>query len=126
MKHHSTATILTATITVLLGAATVAVAAPLAVVAVVAEVEPEPVTSYDGYKVVRLPTGVDLNKVASLVGALGLETWTMTGSFADVMVPPAQWETFHAETAGLAGSRTLYEDLGVAVASERQVLFASE
>lgn len=124
MKHHNTANILAATFAVLLGAATAAVAAPRAVN--VAEAGPEPVTTYDGYKVVRLPTGADMDKVASLVGELGLETWSMTGSFADIMVPPAKWEAFHAETAGLAGSKTLYEDLGVAVASERQRLFACE
>lgn len=109
----------TATFALLVGAAKAAAAVA------------EPDVSYDGYKVVRLPTGAGFDQVTRLVGDLGLETWALTRTFADVMVPPAKWAAFHAETAGLGagaqgGAKTLYEDLGVTFALERQQLFASE
>lgn len=118
----------TATLALLLAA--VAKAAAAAAAAAVAE----PDVSYDGYKVVRLPTGAGLDQVTRLVGDLGLETWVVTRTFADVMVPPAKWAAFHAETAGLGApgaeqggqAKTLYEDLGATIALERQQLFASE
>lgn len=107
--------------------ATLALLAGVAKAAAAAVAEPD--ISYDGYKVVRLPTGAGLDQVTRLVGDLGLETWAMTRTFADVMVPPAKWAAFHAETAALAGAggaKTLYEDLGATFALERQQLFASE
>lgn len=114
----------TATLALLLAGVAKAAAAAVA----------EPDVSYDGYKVVRLPTGAGLDQVTRLVGDLGLEAWVVTRTFADVMVPPANWAAFHAETAGLGApgaeqggqAKTLYEDLGATIALERQQLFASE
>lgn len=95
-----------------------------------AQVRPatEPVISYQGYKVVRLPTGDDFDKVQNMVESLGLETWKATHTFADVMVPPEKLEAFDAEMAAqqLTGAETMYEDLGPVIETERQELFASE
>lgn len=88
----------------------------------------EPVVSYSGYKVVRLSTGENIDKVNGIVADLRLEAWKITRTFADVMVPPEKLDAFNAETetAGLTVSKTLYEDLGVAVQAEREELLASK
>lgn len=88
----------------------------------------EPVLSYQGYKVVRLPTGDDLDKVNTLVASLGLETWKLSHTFADVMVPPEKLEAFDAELAAqqLTVETTMFDDLGPVIETEREELFASE
>lgn len=127
MKHVDNLVYIAATCAVFLGLGDAA-AAPLYPSPKVRQaVDTEQVTSYDGYKVVRLSTGADLEKVTGILSSLELETWKLTRTFADVMVPPEKLEAFNAETAELTGSKkTMYEDLGVAVETERKQLFASE
>lgn len=77
--------------------------------------------SYDGYKVFRLPVGTDASKVAGIVDRLGLSTWKgapRAGSFADVVVPPAQVDAFRGEIAGMEAVVTMHEDLGASIAEE--------
>ncbi len=78
--------------------------------------------SYDGYKVVRVSVGDDVDKVRSVVADLGLATWKgmpRAGAFADIVVPPHHVEDFVSRIADLS-STTMHHDLGAAMAEEAQ------
>lgn len=124
MKHIGDLMNTAATCAIFLGIA----AAIIAPIYPSAEVLPavEPITSYYGYKLVRLPTGGNIDKVTSILKSLNLRTWEISHTFADIMVPPEMLEAFSAETTDLTGSKILYEDLGVAIEKERQQLYASK
>jgi hypothetical protein len=76
--------------------------------------------SYDGYKVIRLAVGEEVDKVNGIVSNLGLKTWKgapRAGAYADIVVPPSQFKAFSAATSGMEAI-TMHQDLGASIAEE--------
>jgi hypothetical protein len=76
--------------------------------------------SYDGYKVVRLSVGREIERVNSIMATLGLTTWKgapREGAKADIVIPPEAIAAFTAQTVGM-DAVTMHEDLGASIAAE--------
>ena len=76
--------------------------------------------SYDGYKVLRLAVGDEAEKLNGIVSRLNLPTWKgapRAGAFADIVVPPAQFEEFSKEVVDM-DAIVMHEDLGASIAAE--------
>ncbi|KAK1770165.1 zinc carboxypeptidase [Phialemonium atrogriseum] len=76
--------------------------------------------SYDGYKVLRLAVGEEAEKLNGIVSRLNLPTWKgapRAGAFADIVVPPAQFEEFSKVVVGM-DAIVMHEDLGASIAAE--------
>lgn len=95
---------------------------------------PRPRSQYEGFKVVRIPTGPSakaLAKLKGLVDSLDLELWTTnprTNSHMDVMIPPESFKSFMnaaeklTKEAGIAQSLAImHENLGESIAEESRV-----
>ncbi|WEW55768.1 hypothetical protein PRK78_001201 [Emydomyces testavorans] len=80
-----------------------------------------PGVSYNGYKVVRIPTeGSNYAKVVDVIDTLKLSTWKYpkhAGSNADIVIPPEQLSEFNKAIAGLK-TEIMHEDLGAAIEAE--------
>lgn len=93
--------------------------------ALAAATPPSGRVNYDGYKVVRIPTGPTGNNLVSIqniVDDLKLGTWrhpTVSGANVDLMVPPDQVEKFEKQSKGL-DMQVLHKDLGKDIAGEGQ------
>lgn len=82
----------------------------------------EPVVSYDGYKVFRVPVATKqfaatLDKLST---TLGLSMWKPAyeaGDHADIAVPPTMLGVFQSKVAGL-NLEVMHEDLGKSIAQE--------
>ncbi|KAF4596022.1 carboxypeptidase [Ophiocordyceps camponoti-floridani] len=82
-------------------------------------VAPAP-TSFDGYKVFRVPVGARTQRVNSVVDEMGLRFWqpaSRKGAFADVEVPPAKVDAFRQAMKGF-DLIVMHEDLGRSMVSE--------
>ncbi|POS72027.1 zinc carboxypeptidase [Diaporthe helianthi] len=101
---------------VLLSSLLLAIASP--------SVQPQPrAVSYDGYRVFRVPVGLDASKVTEIVEKLELDTWkapNKAGAFADVVVSPDKLQAFNDEVAGIEGIEVMHEDLGASIAAEQE------
>ncbi|KAH7020770.1 uncharacterized protein B0I36DRAFT_252034 [Microdochium trichocladiopsis] len=78
--------------------------------------------SYDGFKVVRVPVGMDASKVTDIVSQLGLSTWKgapQAGRFADIVVAPEKFDAFTKATQGMEVS-VMHENLGESIAQESE------
>ncbi|KAJ4391785.1 hypothetical protein N0V93_005405 [Gnomoniopsis smithogilvyi] len=73
--------------------------------------------SYDGFQVIRLPTGDNTETVNTVISSLNLSTWKYTQVFADVLVPPEQLDIFHEEVADL-NVTIIDHDVGASIALE--------
>ena len=86
-----------------------------------ATLQPRKVT-YDGYKVVRLPVGMDASKVTGIVNKLGLSTWKgapKAGYMADIVVAPEKFDDFTKATEGMELT-VMHENLGQSIAAESE------
>lgn len=82
----------------------------------------QPKVSYDGYKVVRVPVGMDASKVTDMVSKLGLSTWKgapKAGSFADIVVAPSKLDAFTKATEGMQ-VHVMHENLGESITKESE------
>ncbi|EEP81002.1 conserved hypothetical protein [Uncinocarpus reesii 1704] len=83
--------------------------------------------SYDGYKVVRIPTEEDNHaQVVKVIENLKLDTWKFpkrAGSDADIVIPPEQLEAFNKAIAGLK-VEIMHEDLGASIEDESSTITA--
>lgn len=78
--------------------------------------------SYDGFKVVRVPVGMDASKVTDIVSKLGLSTWKgapQAGRFADIVVSPDRLDDFTKATQGME-VEVMHENLGESIAQESE------
>jgi hypothetical protein len=79
--------------------------------------------SYNGYRVVRLPTRPnfdDLFKIRSIIRKLHLHTWKLPkrpGLNVDIMVSPEELPEFERLTVGL-DIEVLHQDLGIDIELE--------
>lgn len=83
-------------------------------------------TSYDGYKVLRIPLANDNEgrQALKLIDSLGLDVWKYpyeSGDFTDVAVAPGQWDKFQFQTASFNSMSVMHEDLGLSIAQENNV-----
>ena len=82
--------------------------------------------NYDGYKVVRIPTGStgdNLVSIQNIIDDLRLRTLehpTVQGANVDIMVPPDQVNQFDEKSKGLE-VQVLHEDLGADIAGEGEM-----
>lgn len=101
-------------LTLILSALSLAIASPY--------IQPRQV-SYDGYRVFRVPVGLDASKVTEIVDKLELDTWkapNKAGAFADVVVAPEKLQAFNDEVAGIEGIEVMHEDLGASILAEQE------
>ena len=76
--------------------------------------------SYDGYKVFRVDTGNQVDRINDIVAKLALKTWKgapRAGAAADIVVPPSALLEFKSAISGL-NAITMHEDLGASIAEE--------
>ena len=76
-------------------------------------------TSYEGFKVFRIPHDENTAKIENVISSLKLATWKNSAKHgnADVLVPPAKLKEFEAKTRGMS-KEIMHEDLGAAIAAE--------
>lgn len=80
--------------------------------------------SYDGVRVVRLPTGDDSERISDIIKRLELDTWKQTDSFADIVVPLNKLDAFNYQVTGLDAT-TMHKDLGASIAVEKRSVVGS-
>lgn len=98
----------------------------LAVLAAASAMAVDGPTSYDGYKVLRIPlANQDEGRLAlKLIEELGLDVWKYpfeAGDFADVSVAPSQWDKFQFQTSSFGAMSVMHNDLGLSIAQENNV-----
>lgn len=95
----------------------------LALAASVSSMATEPVVSYDGFKVLRVPfenkqATSTFNKISSPLGIKILEGGTSDG-FADIAIPHKMLGLFESKMAGLTSlENVIHEDLGKDIREE--------
>ncbi|KAK2765955.1 hypothetical protein FQN54_007470 [Arachnomyces sp. PD_36] len=70
--------------------------------------------NYDGYKIVRVPTGAGVD---DMITQLSLPTWEKNSAHIDVMVPPSVQKKFDSFTSGLK-TKIMHENLGNSILKE--------
>lgn len=84
-------------------------------------------TSYDGFQVIRVPTGEDSQAVDGIISQFNLDTWRYTWSSADVLIPPHHIAAFteKMQEAGL-NTTILDQDVGASIAAEGPIAATSK
>lgn len=74
--------------------------------------------TYDGFQVVRVPTGDNATVVQDIIERLGLDPWKFTWTSADILIPPNVLAAFHKEIdlAGLSAT-VINPDVGASIAA---------
>lgn len=73
--------------------------------------------NYDGYKIVRVPTGDNAANVHDMISQLSLPTWQRHNAHIDVMVPPAVQKKFDSFTSDIT-TELMHENLGNSILKE--------
>lgn len=84
-------------------------------------------TSYDGFQVIRVPTGEDSQAVDGIISQFNLDTWRYTWSSADVLIPPHHIAAFteKMQEAGL-NTTILDQDVGASIDAEGPIAATSK